>query len=70
MVSDLFEQIEGFLEDHKDRMRERHKFVAAMTEAEYHAELWDAVRPFIKSPSQYRHAAAFMAAMLRERSRD
>lgn len=62
---DLFTQIDTYLE----RMRDRARFVAAMERAEWEHELWDSIRPFIRSPDDYRAAAGFMAAMLRGRDR-
>lgn len=62
----LFTEIDAHLE----RMRERARFVAAMTEVEWQAELWDSIRPFVRGPDDTQAAYTFMAAMLRQRARD
>lgn len=69
MTDDLFTAIEAHLELHKERMRGRKRFQAAMTRAEWESDLWAAIRPFLHSADDYRAAAGFMAAMLRGRDR-
>lgn len=64
MSGDLFDAIDMHLERERDRKR----FQTAMLRAEWEQELWQAIRPFLRSPADHRHAAAFMAAMLRERA--
>jgi hypothetical protein len=70
MNGPLFDDIDALLADRRGVLEGRRKFATAMTEAEYQAELWEAIRPFVRGPNDYRAAYTFMAAMLRERSRD
>lgn len=66
-MDDLFRDLDAFLEQHKERMRDRAKFQAAMQVADFHDELWDSIRPFVRTPDEYRAAADFMLKMLRSR---
>jgi len=69
-MNELFDDINVLLAERRVVLEDRKRFRAAMSEAEYHDELWSTIRPLLRSPEQYRAGAAFMAAMLRERSRD
>ena len=64
-MTDLFSEIDTFLE----RMRARQREVAAMQRHEWEQELWSSIRPFLRTVDDYRAAAGFMAAMLRGRDR-
>lgn len=70
MTKDLFDAIGAHLAHELERGRARTRFQSAMRHAEWEHELWAAIRPFLHSPAEHRAAAAFMAAMLRERARD
>jgi hypothetical protein len=65
----LFVDIDRHLEEHVERMRSRARFVAAMERSHWERELWQSIRPFLRSAEDHRAAAGFMAAMLRGRDR-
>jgi hypothetical protein len=57
MTTDLFAEIDA----HLARMRERATFQAAMDRAEWEYDLWQSIRPLIRTRSDYRAAAGYMA---------
>lgn len=69
-MSRLFDEISAHLAERQATLAERQRFGRAMAHAHWEVELWEAIAPFLRSPAEQRAAAAFMAAMLRERARD
>ena len=69
-MTDLFAAIDAHLDAHAEKMAGRARLVAASERSRYDRELWAAIRPFVRSESDFRAAATFMAHMTREHARD
>ncbi len=69
MKDELWQAIDAHLATVREQLAGRRRFQRAMDTAHAEKELWDALRPFLRSADDYRDAAAFMAAWLRRRTR-